>query len=226
MKKSILVMVVLLAGLLNQGFAQNGGGVKVGIRGGYSVMGWQGETVDSFKDLLEFADGNVETRMRQGFHAGAYLSIPVGNGIEFEPGLQYSQKGMVLEGRVPGGAAEFANAKVTLTNKAEYVDVPLLLKVYAGQGFNFFAGPQASFLLSNKVNMSAGAFGFSAYNNDFEWQSSQRKVDLGLVAGAGYQFQNGFNISGGYDMGLTTIDAGSDYKSYNHGFKASAGFRF
>ncbi|RNI25698.1 porin family protein [Rufibacter latericius] len=226
MKKTLLIAVVLLAGLLNKGFAQDGGGVRVGIKGGYSVAGWQGETVKSFGNLLEYTDGNVQTRMRQGFHAGAFLSIPLANGFEFEPGVQYSQKGMVLEGRIPGDAAQFANAKVTLTNKAEYIDVPLLAKVYVGSGFNFFAGPQVSFLLSNKVNVNAGAFGFSAYNNDFEWQNSQRKVDLGLSAGAGYQFQNGLNFGGSYDMGLTTIDQGADYKSYNHGFKASVGFRF
>ncbi|KAA3436637.1 porin family protein [Rufibacter hautae] len=226
MKKTLLIAVVLLAGLLNKSFAQDGGGVRVGIKGGYSVTGWQGETVKSFGEMLEYTDGNVQTRMRQGFHAGAYLSIPLSNGFEFEPGVQYSQKGMVLEGRVPGDAAQFANAKVTLTNKAEYIDVPLLAKVYLGSGFNLFAGPQVSFLLSNKVNVNAGAFGFSAYNNDFEWQNSQRKVDVGMSAGAGYQFQNGLNVGGSYDMGFTTIDEGADYKSYNHGFKASVGFRF
>ncbi|WP_242693103.1 porin family protein [Sabulibacter ruber] len=226
MKKIILMMVVLLAGLLNEGFAQTGSGVRFGIKGGYSVTGWQGETVKSFGDLLEYTNGNVKTKMRQGFHAGAYLSIPMGSGFEFEPGVQYSQKGMVLEGRVPGDVGTYTNAKITLTNKAEYIDVPLLAKVYVGEGFNLFAGPQVSFLVSNKVNVNAGAFGFSAYNDDFEWQNSQRKVDVGISAGAGYQFQNGLNFGGSYDMGLTTLDATADYKSYNHGFKASVGFRF
>ncbi len=220
------MMVVLLAGLLNEGFAQTGSGVRFGIKGGYSVTGWQGETVKSFGDLLEYTNGNVKTKMRQGFHAGAYLSIPMGSGFEFEPGVQYSQKGMVLEGRVPGDVGTYTNAKITLTNKAEYIDVPLLAKVYVGEGFNLFAGPQVSFLVSNKVNVNAGAFGFSAYNDDFEWQNSQRKVDVGISAGAGYQFQNGLNFGGSYDMGLTTLDATADYKSYNHGFKASVGFRF
>jgi len=215
-----------MAGFLQESFAQTTDGVKVGIKGGYNVFGWQGETVKSFGNLLEYTNGNVSTRMRQGFHVGGFLSIPLANGFEFEPGVQYSQKGMVLEGRVPGDAAQFANAKVTLTNKAEYLDVPLLAKVYIGEGFNLFAGPQVSFLLSNKVNVNAGAFGFSAYNNDFEWQNSQRKVDVGMSAGAGYQFQNGLNLGGSYDMGLTTIDDNASYKSYNHGFKASVGFRF
>ncbi|WP_460891985.1 porin family protein [Rufibacter soli] len=225
MRKILLLTVVLMAGLLHQTYAQDGG-VKIGVKGGYSVFGWQGETMKSFNNLLEYTNGNVTTRMRQGFHAGGFLSIPLGGGFEFEPGVQYSQKGMVLEGRVPGDAAEFANAKVTLTNKGEYIDVPLLAKVYVADGFNLFAGPQVSFLLSNKVNVNAGAFGFSAYNKDFEWQDSQRKVDLGFSAGAGYQLQNGLNVGGSYDMGLTTLDGTSDYKTFNHGFKASVGFRF
>ncbi|MFC6998640.1 porin family protein [Rufibacter roseus] len=225
MKKMLVVVIVLLAGLSTNVFAQDGK-VRLGIKGGYSVTGWQGETVKSFKDLLEYTNGNVQTKWRQGFHAGAYLSVPLGAGFEFEPGVQYSQKGMALEGRVPGESIEFLNAKVTVTNKAEYLDVPLLAKVYLGEGFNLFAGPQLSFLLSNKVNVNAGALGFSAYNNDFDWKTPQRTVDVGFSAGAGYQFQNGLNVGGSYDLGLTTIDDNADYKSYNQGFKASVGFRF
>ena len=89
MKKTLLIVVVLLAGLLHKGFAQDGGGVRVGIKGGYSVTGWQGETVKSFGNLLEYTNGNVQTRMRQGFHAGAYLSVPMGTGLEFNPDIQY-----------------------------------------------------------------------------------------------------------------------------------------
>ncbi|MGV3539615.1 MAG: outer membrane beta-barrel protein, partial [Rufibacter sp.] len=106
------------------------------------------------------------------------------------------------------------------------IDLPMMAKINLGSGFNFFGGPQVSFLLSNNVNVNAGALGFSAYNNDFEWRKTQRTVDLGLAAGLGYQFQNGLNLSGSYDMGLTTIDDGSDYETYNHGFKASVGFKF
>ncbi|WP_225986457.1 porin family protein [Rufibacter sp. LB8] len=225
MKKILLVVTALMAGLFTEGFAQDNG-VRVGIKAGYSMTNWQGETVRKLKDLLEYTDGNVSTKMKHGFHAGAYLSVPLGNGFEFEPGVQYSQKGTVVEGRVPGDVGTFTNAKVTLTNKAEYIDVPLLAKVYIGQGFNLFAGPQVSFLLSNKVNVNAGAFGFSAYNNDFEWREAQRKVDVGLSAGAGYQFSNGLNFGASYDMGLTTIDQTADYKSYNQVVKASVGFRF
>jgi len=225
MKKILVMVVVLLAGLSTQSFAQVSQ-VRVGLKAGYSVTGWQGEAVQSFKDLIEYTNGNVETRMRQGFHAGAYLSIPLGAGFEFEPGVQYAQKGMVLEGRMPGENVQVLNAKVTITNKAEYIDVPLLAKVYIGEGFNLFAGPQVSFLVSNKVNVSAGALGFSAYNSDFNWNTPQRTVDVGFSAGAGYQLQNGLNVSGSYDMGLTTIDDNADYKSYNQGFKASVGYRF
>ncbi|MGV3539885.1 MAG: outer membrane beta-barrel protein, partial [Rufibacter sp.] len=120
MKRILLAVMVLMAGFIAPAMAQESG-VRVGIKAGYSLMGWQGEAMKSFGNLLEYANGNVQTRMRQGFHAGAYLSIPLGGGFEFEPGVQYSQKGMVLEGRVPGGVGEILNAKVTVTNKAEYI---------------------------------------------------------------------------------------------------------
>ncbi|QHL89108.1 outer membrane beta-barrel protein [Nibribacter ruber] len=225
MKKIILAALALVAGVMTNGFAQDGG-LKVGFRGGYGASGWQGETMKSVDNLLEFTNGNVKTKMRQGFHGGMYVSIPMGAGFELEPGVQYAQKGMVLEGTVPGNAGEYLNAKATITQKSEYLEVPLLARLYVAGGLNLFAGPQVSLLLNNKINVSAGALGINAYNNDFDWDTGQRQVDLGMAAGVGYQFANGLNVSGSYDMGFTTIDADADYKTYNHGFKGSVGFRF
>ncbi|WP_345164426.1 porin family protein [Nibribacter koreensis] len=225
MKKILVAALALVAGVMTEGFAQDGG-MKVGFRGGYGMAGWQGETMKSVNDMLEFTDGNVKTKMRPGFHGGMYVSIPLGAGFEFEPGVQYAQKGMVLEGTVPGKAGEYMNAKVTVTNKSDYIEVPLLAKLYVAGGLNLFAGPQVSLLVNNKLNVSAGALGISAYNNDFDWDMGQRQIDVGMAAGLGYQFANGLNLSGSYDMGLTTVDEGADYKTYNHGFKGSIGFRF
>lgn len=234
MKKIVLGVIALIAGVFTDGVAQSRyyqsssptDGVKIGIRAGYNGMNWEGDAVESAKNLLDYTDGNVQLKMRHGFHAGAYLSLPLGSGIELEPGLLYSQKGVVMEGNVPGNVGEMLSAKATITNKSEYLDVPLLLRFYVADGFNLFAGPQVSFLLSNKVNVKAGALGFNALDRDFDWNSGQRKVDVGLAAGVGYQFQNGFNVNGGYDFGLTTIDDNATYKTYNRGFKASIGYRF
>lgn len=182
--------------------------------------------MQSVQDLVELTDGSVTQKMREGFHVGGYVSIPVAPGFEIEPGLQYSQKGMVLQGKIPVEQVDFLNTTATITNKAEYLDLPVLAKVYVGEGFHIFAGPQVSYLLSNKVQAEAGALGFKALNQEWDMKSGFREVDFAVTGGLGYRFQNGFNLSAGYDYGLNSIDDNGSFDTYNHVVKASIGYTF
>lgn len=83
-----------------------------------------------------------------------------------------------------------------------------------------------SFLLSNKVNTKASVLGFSVLNRDFNVSNSIRPVDVALVGGIGYRFENGFNLGVGYDYGLNTIDKSGNFSTYNRVVKASVGFEF
>jgi len=200
--------------------------IKFGVRVGASLTDWQGDMMNSAQDLIELSDGAVVRKMKEGIHAGAYISIPVGPGFEIEPGLQYSQKGAKMIGKLPFEETEFLNAAVTITNKAEYLELPVLAKLYIGEGFHIFAGPQVAYLISNKIQAQAGALGFNVLNREWDMKSGFREFDLSLVGGVGYQFSNGFNISAGYDHGLETIDKNGNFETYNRAFKASVGFSF
>lgn len=200
--------------------------VSFGIRAGLNLADWEGETMQSVQDLVDMSGGSVSQQMRTGFHAGGYVSIPILPGFEIEPGLQYSQKGTVLTGKIPLEQVEFLNTNVTITNKAEYLDMPVLAKVYVGEGFHIFAGPQVSYLLSNKVKAEAGALGFKALNQEFDMKSGFREFDVAVTGGLGYKFTNGFNVSAGYDYGLNSIDDNGSFDTFNRVVKASVGFTF
>ncbi|GHA78887.1 porin family protein [Pontibacter akesuensis] len=200
--------------------------IGFGIRAGVNLSDWDGETMQSVQDLVDMTNGTVTQQMRTGFHAGGYLSIPVAPGFEIEPGLQYSQKGTVLTGKIPVEQVEFLNTNVTLTNKAEYLDLPILAKVYVGEGFHIYAGPQVSYLLSNKIKAEAGALGFKALNQEWDMKSGFREVDLAVTGGLGYKFASGFNVSAGYDYGVNSIDKNGSFDTYNRVIKASVGFTF
>lgn len=201
-------------------------GIRFGIRAGVNFSDWEGETMQSLNDLVDLSAGAVQQEMRTGFHAGGYLSIPVAPGFEIEPGLSYSQKGVVLKGKVPVEELDFLNTNVTLTNKSEYLDLPVLAKVYVGEGFHFFAGPQLSYLLSNKVSAEAGALGFKVLNQEWDMKSGFRELDVAVTGGLGYRFANGLNISAGYDYGVNSIDDNSSFDTYNRVVKASIGYTF
>ncbi|TGE14250.1 porin family protein [Hymenobacter elongatus] len=201
-------------------------GVQFGLRAGANVSDWSGDAVQSVMDLAGYVDGAVTKEMKPGFHAGLYATIPLGPGFAIEPGASYSEKGAKLVGTLPFEQFDFLNARVTATSRMAYIDVPVLLKGYLTPGLYLFGGPQASFLVSNKVRVEAGALGFKAFQTDFDVKNQFRAVDFAVVGGLGYQFDGGFGLSAGYDFGLSSLDKNNRFDAQNRVIKASVNYSF
>ncbi|UYZ57931.1 porin family protein [Hymenobacter latericus] len=201
-------------------------GVRFGIRAGLNVADWSGDAVQSVQSLTDLANGAITKQQRPGFHAGAYVSLPLGPRFTIEPGVQYSEKGVIVSGRVPMEQFDFLNAKATATARMGYIDVPVLAKAYLTRGLYLYAGPQASYLVSGKARVEAGALGFDVYRQDFEVRDYFRELDFGVSGGAGYQFGNGLGLSAGYDYGLSSLDKNNRFDAQNRVIKASVNFAF
>ncbi|MBC8083581.1 MAG: PorT family protein [Hymenobacter sp.] len=201
-------------------------GPQIGIRAGVNVSDWSGDAVQSVLDVADFTNGAVTKEMKPGFHVGMYATLPLGPGFAIEPGLSYSENGARLVGTLPFEPLDFLNARVTATSRMAYIDVPVLAKAYITPGFYLFAGPQASFLVSNKARVEASALGFSAYKQDFDIKDQFRPVDFGVVGGLGYQSSGGFGISAGYDYGLSSLDKNNRFDAQNRVIKASVNYSF
>jgi hypothetical protein len=192
MKKVLLIfsLTILIA---TSASAQSG----FGIRGGANFFNFGGDDV---------AENDYTNRT--GFHAGIYASILGGSAISLEPGVYYSVKGTQNK--------DAANTRSVL----DYVDVPLLLRLKVGEGFNFFGGPQVSFLVNSKFEGDFGNSTVSLNTNNI------KETDAGLVFGLGYNLPKGVNVQGSYDYGLTPIFKNSNADVYNRGFKVSLGYTF
>jgi len=201
-------------------------GVRFGLRAGVNVADWSGDAVQSVLDVAELTNGAVTKETRPGFHAGIYATLPLGAHFALEPGLTYSEKGTQLAGRVPLERFEFLNAGVTATARMAYLDMPVLAKAYLTRGLYIYAGPQASYLVSNKVRVAAGALGFSAFKQDYDVRNQFRELDFAVVGGAGYQFENGLGLSAGYDYGLSSLDKDNRFDAQNRVIKASVNLSF
>jgi hypothetical protein len=166
-----------------------------GVRGGANFFNWSGDDAS-----------NNDYTNRTGFHVGLYGNMFVTDRFAIEPGAYYSVKGTQADNVV--------DSRSVLT----YVDVPILLRFYASDGLNIFAGPQGSILLDS--NFEGDAFGqtFTFDTDDIN------KLDAGLVFGLGYNLPMGLNLQGSYDLGLTPVFKDSDANIYNRGFKISLGF--
>lgn len=168
-----------------------------GVRGGVSFFNWNGGEA-AIEDYTN----------RAGFHAGLYGNMFVTDRFSIEPGAYYSVKGTQND--------DMTNSRAVLT----YIDVPILLRFYATEGLNIFAGPQGSILLGSR-------FEGDAFGTTFGWDTnSVNDIDAGMVFGLGYNLPIGLNIQGSYDLGLTPVFKDSDASIYNRGFKLSLGYSF
>ncbi|MBD3626759.1 porin family protein [Cyclobacterium sp.] len=197
MKKIVLLfsMIVSCTALVQ---AQNDTSKSgFGIRGGANLFNWSGSDISS-----------NEYTNRVGFHAGIYGNSFLGDKFSIEPGLYYSVKGTQND--------DMVNSRAVLN----YLDFPVLFRLYATEGVNFFVGPQASLLLNS-------TFEADALGNTYGWETeSINDLDAGLVIGLGYNLPVGLNLQASYDLGLTPVFKDSDADVYNRGFKLSAGISF
>lgn len=127
---------------------------------------------------LTNSDADSRIGLNIGF-AGEMALTPM---FSIESGLYYSMQG--------AGTNDF---KLNV----DYINLPILTKVYAYRGLNFFGGPQLSFKTSAKVK--AGSVSVDTPDGLI------KGFDTGLQVGAGYQFDMGLQLSASYTYGLIGI---------------------
>ena len=96
-----------------------------------------------------------------------------------------------------------------ISNKLGYISVPVLAKINLSKTFSLDLGPQASFLLSNKNDVSI---------ND------TKSFDFGAAAGLGIKITKGIFLQGRYVVGLSEVSTNA--KAKNSVLQVSAGFFF
>jgi hypothetical protein len=198
MKKLTLIFAMLAFFVIhaNAQFDKDGRG-GLGIRGGGNFYTFGGG------DISEDNYTNVT-----GFHLGIYSTFYVGQSFAVEPGVYYSKKGARND--------DIFNSRALLN----YIDLPILARLYLTEGLNIFAGPQISFLTSS--SFEGDLFG-STISIDTD---SVNKTDYGIVLGLGYNLPKGLNLQGSYNYGLAPSFKNSETNVYNRGFNISLGLTF
>lgn len=199
--------------------------ISYGVKAGVTQATLKGDAMNSLQSLIDFTDGVVTTGNRTGFYAGGYVNIPVTEQFSIEPSLLYSQKGYALNGSFSVKGAEFLSAGAKAQLNTTYIDLPVVAKANFS-GLQIFAGPQISYLADAKLRTTVGALGFNLVDENFDVKNQFNSIDFALTGGVGYQFSNGFNISAAYDHGLSKVDNGQSFDSYNRVFKVGVGFKF
>jgi hypothetical protein len=183
MKKTLLSLA-LLVGVAGAANAQTG--LKLGLKGGFNGATFSGSD-------------SKGSEYKAGFAAGGLLNYGFSDLISVQGELLYSQK---------GGSRDYAASGGTNTSKTTlgYIDVPVLLKVTAGddgKGLFFEAGPQGSFVLHQRSfteDNGGKQIGSSITSTD-----ALNKVVLGYVAGIGYQLTSGLGLGIRYTGDISQV---------------------
>lgn len=181
-----------------------------------------GDAVNNLQSLLDFTSGMITTNNHLGFFAGGYAAIPLTNIITLEPAAYFSQKGYELKGSLNLKGVKFLGANATAKLNSQYIDIPVVVKATLS-GFQFFAGPQFSYLLNADLKTTAGVLGFNLLNNKLDATNQFNRTDVAITGGVGYQLTRRINVIASYDHGLSKADMNRNLNSYNRSIKVGVG---
>ncbi len=184
--KNIFLSALLIASTV--AFAQDDTvNERVGLQIGAKIGANYSNVYDS-----EGEDFTADSKL--GLALGGYVSIPIGKYIGIQPEILFSQKGFKGQGQLLG-------ATYNLTRTSNYLDIPLFLAFKPIGLITIVAGPQFSFLMSQKDTFSNSAITIDQ-EKEFD-NENVRKNTMCFVGGldvnikhfvlgarAGWDFQN------------------------------------
>ncbi|MEO5789055.1 MAG: porin family protein [Gelidibacter sp.] len=185
--KTLYITLILALSLAFQGGAQENisldksNASNAGLKLGYNLA------AVSFDDVSE-------TGQRHGFFVGFYGESFVSGAVAIQIELMYSQQGYELKDN--GG---------TFTQKLDYLNLPLMLKIYPVSHFFLEAGPQVGLAISHKEEFDSN-FGLFDTSQEFDPQ----RFDWGFNFGTGFKSDSGISLGVRYHLGMGSIyDEGS-----------------
>ena len=192
MKKLLLLILAALFAIITQ--AQ----IQFGVKGGLNLS-----NIQQSSPVQE-----VSYNLKPGFNAGGLVYIPLSKHFGLQPEMLYSGQGSKVK-------TNFEN----VTNRLQYLSVPVLLKYNISASFFAEIGPQAGFLLSARKKVHSTSYVLEnpvdplvdqpGDNKDIK--SYYRSFDFSGVIGLGYLFTPGIGAVASYNLSiLNTLKANSN----------------
>lgn len=176
MKRIVFVCALVgMIGVSNLAFSQ--AQVAIGLKGGLNLA----------KFDLSAGTSNIENRT--GFHGGAFGLIKISK-IGIQPEIIFSKQGSNFQVNTADVEANF-----------DYINVPILLKLYLVAGLNLQAGPQFGFLSTSEIKTTVG----SVTTTEDVKSLLDRKSDTSIAVGAGWDLPFGLTLDARYNIGLSDV---------------------
>ena len=148
-------------------------------------------------------------KSKVGFIGGFDFEYGVAENFGLTAGVFYSMQGDKADVALDGGTTS------TVTEKLEYINIPILAQYYVIPGLAIKAGVQPGFLVKAK-------------DGDTDIKSGCNKVNLAIPVGISYEYQS-FVLDARYNIGLTKVyksDFVGDRSCRNSVFSITLGYKF
>ncbi|MGO1751624.1 MAG: porin family protein [Psychroflexus sp.] len=203
MKKLMLTVAITVGAILTSNAQSDSKVVQLGAKGGVNFASVTGDDFDS-------------PDSRTSFNAGIVAEVPYSERFSLQAEVFYSGQGFEVEDINVAGV-NFDTNKVEY--QLDYIQVPLLAKVYLIEGLNVYAGPQIGFKVNEEIDYESGDV-----NVDDTMLPEAQDFDFSGTVGAGYKFDNGFFVDARYNYGFSDLIKDTD--SHNSVIQAGVGFMF
>ncbi len=174
--------------------------ISFGVKGGVSLA-----TIVSNNDDYETPNA------RTSFFAGVTAEFPITDKFSIQPEVLYSQQG-----------AEIKNDGLLGDNRIEYqidyINVPVLAKIYLVEGLSVEVGPQFSFKVNEEIDGNVDS------NSGDTPLDRVENFDFGVAAGLTFQTKMGIFATGRYARGFTDVIENVDLQ--NSVFQIGLGYKF
>ncbi len=185
--------------------------VIAGLQSAYS----QAEVAVGVKGGLNFASLNVSQSAgqnynnRTGYNFGAFALFKFGK-IGLQPEVLFSKQG-----------TKYSVNTSDFDENFDYINVPILLKLYTVAGINLQLGPQIGFLTAAQAKQTA-----NGVSSTTDLKSFYKNNDISLAMGLGWDLPFGLSIDARYNLGLSKINNGSNPNDIkNQVFQLTAGYK-
>ena len=163
--KKMMVIILFCAG--TTAFAQT---YEFGVKGGLNLSNFTGTTWN-----------NAKVKSLIGYHAGAFISLFLGENFAIQPEVMFSSQG-----------AKYEDATTSQNLKLNYITIPVMLKYRSTGGFFVEAGPQIGFRSGDLKTIGTVT-------------SHAKATDLAIAGGLGYQSKIGLGVGARYVAGLSKV---------------------
>lgn len=230
MRKTLFTTLLLLLSAL--AYSQPSAGTfSIIPRLGVSLSNLTKESI-----LIAGSEGaEVKSRYKTGMIAGIDLDYQVLPSVSVSLGAYYSDQGCKYddyESAVTGSANTY-NGYTNLRTNLGYINVPLMLNMYAASNFAVKVGVQLGFNVSGKMEYTEATFvrkddGSTDYQRPVEHKEdiNPATLDFSIPVGLSYEYMNVI-LDARYNIGLTNVYHGLEgFSSKNSVVTLSAAYRF